>query len=175
MLWKWGYSSYDQDDRLRVSDVRKPPPPWRLTGVYAVGNLHYVGYAPDSDLILVVSSTGRSVMDCLAGERIARCYDEDFELDEETLICRGIDPIPNDIRVAGLQGGQLTTTTQDGWEMMRDEYGWFDPFIFIRKPGGGSTKIAWITACSLRAFGFSETGKSFVIATSCDLTVFNRD
>ncbi|MGY6647451.1 hypothetical protein [Wenyingzhuangia sp. IMCC45574] len=29
-------------------------------------------------------------------------------------------------------------------------------------------------ACELRAFGFSSTGKSFVIATSCDLIIYSR-
>lgn len=53
--------------------VQDPPSPWvRRTGLWIVGGALQVGYAEDSDLLLVFSHAGRGIFDCLTGERLAR-------------------------------------------------------------------------------------------------------
>ncbi len=97
--------------------IQDPPAPWRRLPVFAVGGLFGVGYAPGSDLLLVLSSQGRGVFDCLAGEKLARDYDEahDF-LDVIRLTATGFGPlIGQAVRVGGLFGGGLPLTTTDGW------------------------------------------------------------
>ena len=52
---------------------------------------------------------------------------------------------------------------------------WPTHSVFLSAPGAREAVcIGDDGACELRACGFSETGRSFVIATSCDLTVFTR-
>jgi hypothetical protein len=61
---------------------------------------------------------GRGVFDCNSGERVARDKDGDWDdLDETRLMSIGIGPLSEiRIRLAGLHGGGLPTTTDDGWE-----------------------------------------------------------
>lgn len=55
--------------RLRTLEVQAPPSPWYKVATYAVGGLLGVGYGEATDLLLVISSQGRSVFDCLTGEK----------------------------------------------------------------------------------------------------------
>ena len=54
--------------RILAAPVAPPPTPWRLVGSFSVGGLTGVGFAPRSDMVLVVSSAGRGVFDCTTGE-----------------------------------------------------------------------------------------------------------
>jgi hypothetical protein len=63
--------------RIRAAPVSEPPPPWIASAVHAIGGLTEIGFADDTDLLLVVSHQGRGVLDCHTGQRIARdWYDE---------------------------------------------------------------------------------------------------
>jgi hypothetical protein len=78
----------------------------------------------------------------------------------------------------------LPTKTVDGWELIISEPEPDKPTFekyFIRnvflKHALEENKI-FITkdgACELRSFGFSETGKSFIVALSCELTIWARN
>jgi hypothetical protein len=48
------------------------------------------------------------------------------------------------------------------------------PFRSMYQDLASATCIGEDGACELRAAGFSPTGQSFVIATSCDLTIIAR-
>jgi hypothetical protein len=52
--------------------VQEPPAPWKHQVTWAVGGLFQVGYVEDSDVLLVLSSAGRGMFDCLVGEKVAR-------------------------------------------------------------------------------------------------------
>lgn len=166
--------------RLRSAAVEPPPRPWRQIQTFAVGGLLEVGFAPDSDLLLVVSSQGRGLIDCLSGERIARDYEppDDAWYDEGHLRARGIGPLQSEwIRLAGLHGGGLLTIQRDGWSVESIPLDWpqtclllVPPRSDIYDPKGRFTKLA--VEYSPIAFGFSETGASLVFATSSDLTIF---
>ncbi len=169
---------------LRAMPMVDPPSPWQLRTKYAVGGLTEIGYAPSSDLLLVVSSQGRGVFDCITGQRVARDRDDIWDdLNETLLTSRGIGPLANlTIRLAGLHGGGLPMTTNDGWLLEVIPYDWPSHGLFITspsKPGQhgreNSFKIADDAATEFRAAGFSDTGQSFVFATSSDLNIYMRN
>jgi hypothetical protein len=167
------------------------PAPWRRVTTYAVGGLEYVGYAEDLDLLLVLSSEGRSLYDCRDGTLLARDRAE-HAVNTVKLTARAIGPLHNEpVRVAGLYGGGLPLTARDGWMLQVDhDYHRPEPngraypnvSVYItdaRSWKAGTYAVKALAArtfpCELRACGFSETGKSFVVATSCELTIFARD
>lgn len=171
--------------RKLVDLTESPPPsPWQQVAVPAVGGLTDVGFADSSDLLLVISSAGRGLFDCISGDRIARDPSGDFEFDTSNLTAEGIGPIAGQrVRTAGLYGGGLAVTTADHWSLDLLTLSWPHQSIFITPPGhwlygpafdkpGDTTRI--VTGLEIRAFGFSPTGRTFVIATSSELWIFSR-
>ena len=170
-------------EKLLRMPLLAPPSPWKRVATHAVGGLTEIGFATDSDLLLVLSSNGRGVFDCNSGGRIARDYDENWDdLDETRLISTGIGPLSEmRIRLAGLHGGGLPTTTDDGWSLDILALDWPRHSMFLNAPykslfhdDGHSCKIAEDGVTGFRAVGFSDTGKSFVFATSSDLEIYAR-
>jgi hypothetical protein len=169
---------------LHRKPIESPPAPWRKAPGFAIGALTAVGYAPDSDLLLVVSSQGRGVFDCIRGEKIARDYENSSDfIDETKLLALGIGPLDGQwIRVSGLHGGGLPNSTKDGWGLEALPLPWPNYHIFLTSPWKSIydgpeniVKVETNGACELRAYGFSETGRSFVVALSCEITIFARD
>jgi hypothetical protein len=170
--------------QLLALPASPPPSPWRLAATHAVGGLTDVGFADSSDLLLVISSS-RGLFDCATGERIARDPSEDFDHDTSNLLAFGIGPLAEHcIRTAGLHGGGLAFSTPDGWSLNLFTLAWPASSLFLTPPGhwiygpafnkpGTTTKLA--TDSEIRAFGFSPTGRAFIIATSSDLSIFNRN
>ena len=161
----------------KTPTIHEPPAPWRRLPVFAIGGLFQVGYAAGTDLLLVLSSQGRGVFDCLVGEKLTRDYDEAHDFfDPIRLAAVGIGPLAGQsVRVGGLFGGGLPLTTADGWHLEAQARVWPTQLVFLSAPGSReSLCVGEDGACELRACGFSETGRSFVIATSCDLTIFAR-
>jgi hypothetical protein len=176
---------YLHDLRQQLTDaaVQAPPHPWRFVASVAVGGLTHVGYSPESDTVLVLSSQGRGVIDCLTGTKVARDYEEFFPgLEESRLQCPGIGPLADrKIRIAGLTGGGLPTMKHDGWHLEALALPWPRYFVFLSRPFKSvldglesTTKVGDEGACEYRAHGFSDTGNSFVIALSCELNIYSR-
>jgi hypothetical protein len=167
-------------DRIRAAPVTSPPQPWKLLGGSAVGGLTEVGFADDSDLLLVVSSQGRGVFDCQTGERVARdrVEPDDGWYDGRRLRAFGIGPLEGRlIRLAGLHGGGLPNWGRDGWWVDSITLEWPDVNLLLGGPWGWifdeeTPFVKLAVEREVRAFGFSDTGESFVIATSSDLSVF---
>ena len=176
-------------DRVRTAPVRQPPPPWRLLAAHGVGGLTDVGFGRGSDLLLVVSSQGRGVFDCLTGARVARDstmpeVGEESWQDEYELDARGIGPLGGQsVRTSGLAGGGLPLMTRDRWTVERLILDWPieslllvppDSWIYETRAGRSSefTKIA--EEMEVRAWGFSPTGRSLILATSSDVTIYGR-
>jgi len=167
-------------------EIQDPPTPWKCMGTWAVGGLLQIGYAEDSDLLLVLSSQGRGIFDCKTGEKLARDYDEDNDcFDPVRLLAQGFGPLEGKtIRMAGLFGGGLTRTTADWWSLDDIAPAWpthsirLTALSSVREDGSFSREEPVVVgdsgACELRAYGFSETGQSFIIAISCDLVIFAR-
>ncbi|MEV4806625.1 hypothetical protein AB0K18_42080 [Nonomuraea sp. NPDC049421] len=151
-----------------------------------VGGLTGVGFAPhpDSgeDIILVTSHQARGVIDCVTGQRMARDPDPDKAWpDDCTLTCEGIGPLAGTaIQISGLLGGGLHTTTTHGWSIDIVTPNWPNENILLSYEGDpyrdapGSTwwHIHREEACEIRAAGFSPTGRTLAIASSCTPTLF---
>lgn len=155
---------------------------------FAIGGLHEVGFAPDQDLLIVLSSQGQGIFDCIKGEKIAREHNDMDWWDnytEETGTVTGFDVLSNvEIPTSGLHSeDKLPKTTADGWELIVTEPEPNEPpfenfliqKIYLVSPDKNEKiYVAEDGACELRAFGFSGTGNSFIVATSCDLVIWNR-
>ena len=150
----------------------------------AVGGLRAVGFDRDSELLLVVSSAGRGVIDCQTGMKVARDTNEYYE-DGQKLEAEGVGPLDGKtIRVSGLCGGGLSTCTSDGWSVEVVTLDWPVHYLLLLEPystlydslRGQPKRFHKISSESeVRAFGFSSTGKSLVVATSSEAVVFARD
>lgn len=170
-------------DRIRALPPSLPPDPWKASASFAVGGLSSVGFARDGDLLLVVSSQGRGVFDGLSGERVARDT-TDYQEDALHLEAQGIGPLQGQtLRMAGAYGGGLALSTSDGWSLHCVELDWPGQDLVLVEPGshlfgelydqpGAMRKIQ--SDSPLRAFGFSATGRSLVIATHSELHLFSR-
>ena len=168
-----------------LSTIEAPPPPWRLLQAWAVGGLFQVGFAEDSDLLLVLSSQGRGLFDCTTGHRLARDANQAHDFfDPVKLSASGFGSLAGKtVRMAGLFGGGLPLTTQDGWFLEAQALHDRTATVFLTPPSSPlpaeakhprSIAVGDEGSCELRAYGFSETGQSFIIATSCMLTLFSR-
>ena len=171
-------------EKLLKLEVRSPADPWRRTTCIAVGGLISVGLDRHSDNLLIVSHQGRGVVNCCTGEKTARDY-EDYYENEEYLEAEGIGNLKGKtIKMAGLYGGGLPTFTKDGWQLESVTLNFPEEMILLVEPDSslyGSIhnhpdnfiKIEQ-DAC-IRAYGFSYTGKSFIIATTSDVTTYARE
>src|SRR2546425_1242381 len=85
-------------------DEQPPPLPWKEVGGYTIHSLFAVGYAPDSDFILVVSMSRREIFDGLNGNLVAWVdtgYEDTPAFDEIHLTAQGIGSLEGqNIRVA---------------------------------------------------------------------------
>jgi len=175
-------------ERLRAAPLQPPPAPWRALPQIAVGGLHSVGFGTSphhpGDLLLVVSSNGRGVFDCTTGTRIARDPDPDAGWpDTNELVHEGIGPLVGvAVPVAGVDGGGLHATADDGWAVNVVAPDWPNESVMLSLNGSpfkGEAGSSWWhvhleEACELRAVGFSPSGQTLVIASSCMLTLFTR-
>ncbi len=169
-----------------IATVEGPPQPWKSLGIFAIGGLFAVGFSDESDLLQVVSSQGNGVFNCTNGERVARDYSDVFSLfDEATMKVQGIGPLQSQlISTAGLYGGSLPSITPDGWqlqdELTKSQHPSQGPIhsIFLKQTAPYQeperTCVGSDEPCELRAYGFSPTGRSFVIASSCQIEIFCR-
>jgi hypothetical protein len=161
-----------------IIQIDSPPFPWQKVGEYAIGGLTDVGFAENSDLLLVVSSQGRGVFDCITGTRVARDRNDElywYNIEKHTAM--GIGPIEKvEIELAGLDGGSLLSSTFDNWSVEIENRDRYQQHLFLVISESSSAKRFRIGVDSeVRAFGFSPTGQSLVIAISSDLTIFSRE
>ena len=171
-------------NRIRSMPVSPPPSPWRRIAAHPVGGITDVGYAPGSDMLLVVTHDGRGVFDGTTGQRVARDTAPlpDAWHDRIRMTAAGIGPIGGvNIRLAGLWGRGLLATAPDSWSLEIVSPDWPEHQAILSPPGcdifsadraQGCTKVSHID--ELRAWGFSETGRSFVLAQSHTLEIFGR-
>ncbi len=164
-----------------------PPPPWKIVAAHTIAALIAVGYAPDSEYLLVVSNTGRGVFNCLMGERVARDRDSRTSrtgYDEVHLTADGIGPIEHSkVRMAGRHGGGLALGTSDGWVLEVVPLEWPSSAVILRGAVGpysnpfdlhGAARVSPGGEEIIVACGFSETGRSFVVAQPHTLEIFCR-
>jgi hypothetical protein len=135
---------------------------------------------------MVVSDAGRGVFAPSTGAKVARDGDSDLKLCMPTgpdLSCPGVGPLAGRrIRIAGLFGGGLHATTSDGWAIHVVAPEWPNERILLSSDGDiyrGSVGTDWwhifrSDYSELRAAGFSPSGRTLVVATSSDVTLWHR-
>lgn len=169
---------------IQALTTQPPPQPWKRVTSVAVGGLEAVGFAENSELLLVISTSGRGLFESSTGECIARdrkppMHDCDW-YDTVRLSALGIGPLANTpIKIAGLYGGGLRVSTEDGWQLSVIAPIWPDHRVILSPPFQSlytnlAASVQVFEDYHIRAYGFSETGRSFVIATSSDVTLFSR-
>ncbi|MGB3636631.1 MAG: hypothetical protein WBA39_03430 [Rivularia sp. (in: cyanobacteria)] len=168
--------------KLLSLEIEKPPPPWELKTAILVGGLCSVGFDRDTDNLLIVSHSGRGVVDCSTGEKSARDYENYYE--NQYLEAEGIGCLSGKIiKMAGLFGGGLPISTQDDWSLELVTINFPEEMILLVEPGfdlydmtynqpDNFTKIE--QRDTIRTYGFSYTGNTFIVATSSDLIIYNR-
>lgn len=162
--------------------IEKPPPPWELKTVISVGGLCSVGFDRNTENLLILSHQGRGVIDCSTGEKTARDYEDYYE--NQYLEAEGIGCLKGKIiKMAGLLGGGLPISTEDDWTLESVTINFPEEMILLLEPGSDLYGMTWNRPdnftkidqqATIRAYGFSYTGESFIIATSSDLSIYNR-
>jgi hypothetical protein len=179
-------NEYQAGLRRRILQVEPSDllPEWGQPAYPPVGGLYEVGFGRDDRFLLAVSSDGRGVFDCRSGEKIARDrrYDAENWSNASLLECQGIGPLENEtIRIAGRYGGGLPRTTDDNWAVECVELPWPEQHIIVVPPNSSifepDTEIFRLLspATMINAYGFSPSGRTFVVATSSELTLYWRD
>lgn len=171
-------------DQILALPVSQPPPPWQLVCEASVGGLRSIGFARNTELLLVTSSQGRGVFDATTGQRVARDSDEDFHEDPFNLEAAGIGPLDGQmIRMTGIHGGGLPASTPDGWRVERLAILWPDESALLITPGSWVFGVSFgkkadltkvMVDSEIRAWGFSASGQSLVLAESSGLRIYTR-
>ncbi|MEV0325507.1 hypothetical protein AB0H63_03525 [Micromonospora echinospora] len=181
-------SDYQQQLRVKLlaAPVAAPPDPWRYLNPIPVGGLQGVGFGvhpqTGDDLLMVVSLDGFGLFDATTGGKTARDRHPDPDGASPSgpdLACPGIGVLAGTrVRIAGLFGGGLHATTDDGWTIDVVAPEWPNHRVLLSADGGacdGPPGTTWwhvfhADHSELRAAGFSPSGRTLVIATSSDVT-----
>lgn len=160
----------------------EPLEPWRRVPCYISG-VTAVGFSAGSDLLLVLSHDGLGVIDCPTGVVVSRLVNIQDQLEEDyPMNAKGIGPLAGlSIPLAGLWGGGLRTTAPDGWVVHRIAPNWPPECIVLCPPDAPeidddptrSIMLIKDTDPGVRAFGFSDSGHSLVVATT-QLFIWHR-
>lgn len=165
---------------LRSKTAVEPPAPWRSRPIW-IGGITAVGFAPGTDLLVVLSHNGVGVVDPFTAQTVARSGDDDTYGDHYPVAVAGIGPVAGTrIPLAGLWGGGLRTFTPDGWRVAVIAPDWPGEKVALISPGAADPAADPEAAViihdddPIRAVGFSDSGRVLAVATS-RLYLWTRD
>ena len=180
-------------ERYLAATVMPAPEPWQPVRDRRtpLGGLLVMVFADQpargQALELVLPRDGHGLFDAVTGDKIARDRDPDPETStpdaHPDLTCPGLGPIAGvPVRIAGLFGGGLHSTTPDGWTLDVVSPEWPHERVILSADGGSHRGPAGRTwwhifhseYSELRAAGFSPSGLTLAVATSSDLTLWTR-
>lgn len=180
-------SSYQQENRIRLINLiqqissDKNPEGWVHVGSVAVGGLFSVGFSQKGPYLLVVSSSGRSVIHCKTGEKIERDYEQYAGLSDLGLHCQGIGVTEGElISLCGINGGGLPLSNKAGESLEIVSPMWPESHLILCKPlksalvPGHQSECKIIYTDYIRACGFSWCGNYIVAACGSDLDIWSR-
>jgi len=177
----------ETENRLRLqklvdlTTVSDTPTGWTKE-TFAVGGLIEVGFSKiHPELLLVISSSGRGVIDCSKLKLIDRDDDDDYN--SQDLWAIGIGKLSNEkIMISGLHGGGLPYSNEFGDGILYMATQWpiidliFEPkFKTIYREGNEKHCFRIFHDYELRAYGFSYDGQYFIIATSSEVYVYRKE
>ena len=159
----------------------KSPEPWRSIQVH-VGGVVAVGYGPGSEYLVVMTHSGLGVIDGRTGQTVARQAAVEQRDDPYPIWAIGIGPLANErIPLAGLWGGGLRCSAPDGWTVHRISPNWPADCAILCPPDypdvadpSKAVMLAKDLEPPIRAIGFSDSGRSLVVANT-SLYLWFRD
>ncbi|WP_276381551.1 hypothetical protein [Flavobacterium sp. H4147] len=182
-------SNPDDENRLRLQKLvdqtikAEVPTGWKKE-TFAIGGLNSVGFSKKNpEMLLVVSSQGRGLIDCSKFELIERDYDDSWDwMNTYELWTMGIGKLSDEkIAVGGVDGGGLPFSNKfgDSIEFMATQWPIID---LIFSPNYKSIYLESETQnCfrifhdyELKAYGFSYDGNYFTTATSSEVNIYRR-
>ncbi|WP_284651422.1 hypothetical protein [Flavobacterium terrisoli] len=182
-------SNLDDENRLRLQklvDQAKEmdiPTGWKKE-TFAVGGLSNVGFSKKfPEMLLVISSQGRGVIDCSKFELIERDYDDSWEwMDTYELWSMGIGKLFDEkILVGGIHGGGLPFLNKYGDSLQFMATQWpiidliFEPnFKSIYQEDEAKDCFKIFSDYELKAYGFSYDGNYFITATGSEVNVYRK-
>ena len=182
-------SNPDDENRVRLQmllDQTKKietPAEWKKE-TFAIGGLSNVGFSKKfPELLLVVSSQGRGVIDCSKLEIIERDYDDSWEwMDMYELWSMGIGKLSDEkIFVGGIHGGGLPILNKFGDSIQFVATQWpiidlvFEPhYKSLYKENEAKDCFRIFHDHELKAYGFSYNGNYFITATSSEVNVYKK-
>jgi hypothetical protein len=180
--------SYKQKNRKRLIKLLghikfdKNPNGWEHVTSMAVGGLLNVGFSKNkTSLLLVISSTGRSIVDCTTGLRVERDYEKYVGLDEYGLTCIGIGVLKDEcITISGPHGGGLPQSNSVGESLEIVSPNWPENDLILCRERKCSIIEGHQSYCNiiytehLRGVGFSWCGNYIVAACGSDLDIWQR-
>ena len=169
--------------RVREAHVALPPEPWATIGTANIPGITEVGFDDEKDLLLVLSSQARLIIDCRSGTMVAR--DAGIEhrsswYGQHDLVANGFGPLHGRrVALAGACGGGLPAFSRDGWGAVRVPLDWPDENILLTAPFSSiyRTDVLFWKLAVVRepvAFGYSYSGLSLILATAEEVTVWGR-
>lgn len=182
-------SSYKEENRKRLINLLgyvkadKNPEGWTHVSSVAVGGLLSVGFSRvEPHLLLVVSSSGRSLVDCDTGNKIERDYEEYEGLDDWSLTCKGIGRLRDEtITICGPNGGGLPQSNSAGESLEVVSPNWPEYDLVLCREYKCSLIDGHQSYCNiiytehLRGFGFSWCGNYIVAACGSDFDIWQRN
>ena len=167
-------------DRTKITTV---PPGWEMKQ-FAIGGLSNVGFSKNHpELLLVISSQGRGVIDCATLELKERDNDDSWEwMDIYELWAMGIGILKDEkIGVSGIHGGGLPLLNKHGDSVTFFATEWpivdliFEPkFKSIYYQDDAVDCFRIFHDYELKAYGFSYDGNYFVTATGSEINVYRK-
>ncbi|PSK92698.1 hypothetical protein [Taibaiella chishuiensis] len=155
---------------------------WQRKEEHAVGGLLELGFQPGTDMLMVLSAQGRGIFDCISGQRVARDRNTDYPGADTNGAVPGFGPLAGErVTCGGFEyPNPLKQATADGWEVR-----------IFSLPEAKNDKAARLCIYNIhtkvqhkiasfpygidRAYGFSDTGRSFIAGSSPDLLIWSRD
>lgn len=182
-------SNPNDENRLRlqklVDQAKKIelPTGWKKE-TFTIGGLCNVGFSKKfPEMLLVVSSQGRGVIDCSKFELIERDHDDSWEwMDTFELWAMGIGKLSDEkIAVAGIHGVGLPFLNRYGDSIQFMATQWpivdliFEPqYKSLYKENEAKDCFRIFHDYELKAYGFSYNGDYFVIAASSEVNVYTK-
>lgn len=182
-------SNPDDENRLRLQKLVdqtkniETPTGWKKE-TFAIGGLSNVGFSKKiPEMLLVVSSQGRGIIDCSKFELIERDYDDSWEWsDIYELWTMGIGKLSDEkILVSGIHGGGLPFLNKYGDSIQFMATQWpiidliFEPHCkSLYKENESKDCFRIFHDYELKTYGFSYNGDYFITATSSEVNVYKK-
>jgi len=153
----------------------------------SVGGLREIGFIEDTDNLLVLGGGGRTIFDCMTGEKIARDRNDYYsdKWDSDSGVVEGFDFCEgSEIVCGGFQyPDQIIKNTHDNWEIeicnekrldYKNELKNAEVMYLVNVCLNRRIEVEVYHYSITRSYGFSRTGKSFITAQSYGLDIWAR-